>query len=502
MNPFDMKLLDFRLHDFTRYSWASDLARNVWQPRFEKIMAWWERVEWLSVAAGLRGCALKIVHAAALPELSDEMRRHGLSTAPLGKVSATQASYAATQTEAKDGGPFAYRVVVGPAANVEQFQSAWNANRQAEVGALLGYPACCADFFERVWCEERLIDTTWPMARNTASKTATGERVISVECAPQANILLRWLGLRAVFHLPCRFDCEATVGMADQLLALGREEGYAREVEWLLEALSWPVEWSALHGIAEVKTPVLKVAALTDATAEKYVVRRQGCSYPAEGARGLTFPYTRPLRLRLSDSEGFRRGVRNPIHVSSIGRRERAEKSEWFYADNGFASESDMHAAHEPVLKLAASALAGAQGPVLDLGCGNGALLRKIRHLCPSTVPFGVEIDAAKVAHARALLPEFACNFFAGDIFETDAPWAEGRRYALVILMLGRLLEVSREGADRLTSRLKQHAGTLLVYSYDAAGSPGDPLRPLAEKAGLWLLTSNEPAHVRLAAIP
>jgi hypothetical protein len=430
-------------------------------------------------------------------------------------VAATQAPYAATQAEAKEGAPFAYRVAIGTAANVEKFKEAWDAERQREVGALLGYPPCCADFFERVWCEEGLIDTTWPMAVNTASKAEAGARLVAVECAPQSNILLRWLGLRAVFHLPCRFDCEATIRTADGLLALGREDGRALEVGWLLEALSWPVEWSALHGIAEVKTPVVKVAALTDATAEKYVVRCQGRSYPAEGARGLSFPYARPSRLRLSDSEGFRRGVSNPIQVSSIARREpkqksdattqepeRPQESERLYTDNGFASESDMDAAHEPLLKLAASALAGAEGAVLDLGCGNGALLGKIRRECPAAVPFGVEIDAAKVGRARALLPEFASNFFAGDIFETDAPWAEGRRYALVILMPGRLLEVSRESAERLTSLIKQNADALLVYSYDAAGSAHDPLATLAERAGLRLISSDGPAHVRLASIP
>ena len=64
------------------------------------------------------------------------------------------------------------------------------------------------------------------------------------------------MGARAVSHLPCRFDCEKTVALGQQLIEVGRKAGYERAMDWLLDVLSWPVEWSALHGIAELKTPV------------------------------------------------------------------------------------------------------------------------------------------------------------------------------------------------------------------------------------------------------
>ena len=64
----------------------------------------------------------------------------------------------------------------------------------------------------------------------------------------------------------------------------------------LVELLSWPVEWSGLHGIAEVKSPVLEVCTRTDATAAKYVVCWMGDRIPEEGASGLKFPYKIPAR--------------------------------------------------------------------------------------------------------------------------------------------------------------------------------------------------------------
>src|SRR5262249_56063041 len=96
---------------------------------------------------------------------------------------------------------------------------------------------------------------------------------------------------------------------AEACLAVGGESGSEEEMDWLLEVLDWPTEWSALHGIAEIRTPVLKIIPRTDATPHKYVVRWQGRNYPAEGAHGLGFPYrlSRPPLLTLSP--GFQRGL-------------------------------------------------------------------------------------------------------------------------------------------------------------------------------------------------
>ena len=52
-SSFGIKRLAFRLPDFTRYTWVSDLARNVWQPRIARIIVAWQEIEWLAVAAGL-----------------------------------------------------------------------------------------------------------------------------------------------------------------------------------------------------------------------------------------------------------------------------------------------------------------------------------------------------------------------------------------------------------------------------------------------------------------
>jgi hypothetical protein len=84
--------------------------------------------------------------------------------------------------------------------------------------------------------------------------------------------------------------------------------GFDEELAWAEEIVSWPLEWSALHGIAEIKTPILKLAVRTDATVGKHVIRWHGLGLPAEAARGIGFAY-RPPRNALTKSAGYRRGL-------------------------------------------------------------------------------------------------------------------------------------------------------------------------------------------------
>ena len=197
------------------------------------------------------------------------------------------------------------------------------------VGALLGYPPCCRSSFVRFCGEEGLTDLTWPAALHSAAVPAAARRPAQ-QAAPEqvethiravggvtdANLLWSRLGVRSVSHIPCSFDCDPTRTLGTAMRNLMRELGFVEESRWLEAILEWPVEWSALHGIAETKTPILKIASQTHATANKYVVRRAGSGYPEEGARGVRFPYRRG-RARLTGSAAFERGLTHALRVRS-----------------------------------------------------------------------------------------------------------------------------------------------------------------------------------------
>ena len=286
------------------------------------------------------------------------------------------------------------------------------------------------------------MDTTWRMAHARCLDKAP--RTIEIDGPPQANVLLRWLGVRAVPHLPCRADCDDTIRLADDMLRLGRDAGFAAEAAWMMEVLSWPVEWSALHGIAEIRTPIAKAVTRTDATAQKRVVCRRGRGYPAEGARGVVFPFRGAVAP----------GVRETLLAPAIVHR----RDHSSHDDNGFSSEIAKRAAHRPIVERACEHFGGLPGRVLDLGCGNGVLLNTIRAANARLVPYGVDADASKIERARQMLPGFAANFYAGDMFDPDAHWP-GVAFDLILLMPGRLLEVEAARGDRLRAWLRAQEG-------------------------------------------
>jgi 2-polyprenyl-3-methyl-5-hydroxy-6-metoxy-1,4-benzoquinol methylase len=488
-----MERLDFALPDFTRLSWVSDQAREVWGPRIGRIGQAWFDIEWLSVLAGIRACGLKVASPEQFVAQAGEWAKHGLSGLPLAVQGLSAYSYSSTSTQPEPGKPIVFRIVIGRPSDITEFKEAWDAHDDERIGQLLGYPPCCYQFYRQVWVDEGKVDTTWPMALDSVSST-DGERCLEVNGPPEANILWRWMGVRAVPHLPCRFDCQATVELGQKLIEVGRTNGYGQEMDWLLEILSWPVEWSALHGIAEIRTPILKVSACTDATPLKYVVQRPGQAYPTEGAQGLGFPYRMPFQPLLTESAGFQRGMENPIEPQS-------PYPAWYASDNGFSSRLAMDRAHQPIVELAVATLSGRGDNVLDLGCGNGALLQKILEANPDVVPFGLDFEAEPVEHARLLLPEYADNFRQGDMFQSDWPWSEGRRYALIILMPGRLLEVEPQRAAGLREQLREYCDQLLVYAYGDWLTRYGNLQGLAEQAGLSLLNADAEAVASPATV-
>lgn len=460
-----MQRLPFQLPDFTRRQWVSPRARGVWEPRLQAIGRVWSEIERESVAVGVRGAHLGNVTPGELPEASAWAARHGLSLVPL-RILARAGDYSATTRDPRPGEAWDYRAVYLHAQTAAGWVDAWQRSDDFTMAGMLGYPACCRHFFQRVWVEAGQVDTTWAMC---------GDLGVIRECNhhdvdPLNQILGRWAGYRAVPHLPCSWDCAPTREFGRQLLELGDELGYAEEMGWLREALSWPHEWSALHGIAEVRSPILRISTRTDATPVTYTVRIHSDSYPEAGARGTRFPF-RTWREE-------RRQAAQLDRSSDFGKKMTRGQP----GRNGFASAPAMDTAHAALIQAAAPRV-GMISSIVDLGAGDGTLLSRLGEALGADRLAGVEVDAVRAAAAVA-----GTEIRHADIRDVAA-W-DGRA-DLVVLMPGRLEEMDAESRRAVARALSERAGGLLLYAYgdwlDRAGGLGPLVArtlPLAKPAG------------------
>lgn len=369
--------------EFTRTTWSSAAAQQVWQPRIQAAAKAWMEVEVLSVMSGYRQAALVFGR-----EIADQFKLPVVQVGP-------------------------NRFAVGPMQM--ELKQAMEDRDDDTVGRLLRFPACCRNFFDQTW-GAGMQDTTWEMAHTTGHE-------VTVSGPVEANILGRWLGIRWVPHLPCSFMCNATVRAGEVYRDLMRELSpeYAKVVD---EVLNWPVEWSALHGLAEIKHPVVKAISRTTYTARKFTVRRNGTMYPAEGARGIAFPY----RVDIPQPMKFIR----PSH-----------------AVNGFSSAKAMDAAHAMVMQAVA---AGPVERLIDLGCGNGLLMDKLFHMLNVPVE-GIEADASKASGDDRII--------VGDL-RYIARLTVNMPIDTVVVSVNRFREI-----PELEQWCRTRARRTVVYSYD-----------------------------------
>jgi SAM-dependent methyltransferase len=114
-------------------------------------------------------------------------------------------------------------------------------------------------------------------------------------------------------------------------------------------------------------------------------------------------------------------------------------------------------------------------GTFLDIGCANGYLLECVRKWTAErglkVVPYGLDISAKLVELARARLPQFSDNIYAGNSWD----WVPPRRFDFVRTELVYVPgELQTEYVNRLLSEIVSAGGSLLVAEYRSRSQPAD----------------------------
>lgn len=88
------------------------------------------------------------------------------------------------------------------------------------------------------------------------------------------------------------------------------EVGLDQESDDIRTILTWPVSWSSLHGIQEIRTPLFKIAKNDPSYhPEKVTVHFLGKDLPKEMPEGLEFPYERSKSRKITGSKSFKKGM-------------------------------------------------------------------------------------------------------------------------------------------------------------------------------------------------
>ena len=286
------------LPPFVRLAWVSESARASWQPRLTALAAAVSTVEWLSVAEGARACAIVEVAGTQRAATQAAWAKRGLAALELARGRPSPPAL-------RHGAVFA----VGRSETVEAAQAIWAAGDDEGLGAALGYPQCCVSAVCRGPAGRR--DGAWLMAAPAADG-----RPAPPAAGPAALNPLWWeLGLAAIPHWACHPGCQESVAIAATFSALADDAGLGDDWRCLHEVLSWPAEWTARHGIAELKTPVLKMATATTVSHELWRAAWAGTSYPDEGATGVRFPYRAPRHLPLTSTNSASSAAVEPTPV-------------------------------------------------------------------------------------------------------------------------------------------------------------------------------------------
>lgn len=398
-----MNRLEFKLPEFTRVVWASAKHRESWEGKIRDIAYAWLQIERSTVGVTRRG-ALQSIKPENLLDFQAYCHHAQIEFAIIQQEGMSPV-YGNASVPVIQGRPWQYRVYMGE--KPKEFLLAWQDSDQRKIGEMLGYPECCTEFFLKYWTDLGWRDLTVPMLQNGPD---TGP--------PTCNILLRHLGIRPVFHLPCSFACSETARVAAEIIQHGCKMGYGVEMRWLEQILSWSLQWSSLHGVAITTTPALKIIYSTDALAE-------------------------PIELNRVMKTSMLDGIRDT------------------WTDNGFASYGAMRQAHNLVLGTLSHVLLDS-GRILDLGCGNGALLEQITQANPHLIPHGIEMDPVRARRAKERI---GSNITQGNIFEREDIIAKG--YQVVFISVNRFREVPSGKADLLLRYLRDHTKYLIICSYE-----------------------------------
>lgn len=273
-------IYETHLHDFCRISWVSEEAKAYWYPRIQCLTTLFQNQAIDLTTKEVFPLLIKRLYPHEVDELSEQLQKSSLEINHL----------RGTREKLLEIFPITFlndqvkeTILIGKKKHVDKALEAFNKSDSNKFLEIIGMPICCIKSY---------LEGLQTTIHNGLLRTILKEQK-KKELNNQllSYLLYKPLGLDLLQYEPCFFDCQQSERNINNVINTLVEKGYNHEMFWLKEILSWPISWSGLHGIAEVKTPINKFMYNIDATAKKVELIITGSNYPKLGAKGLAFPY-------------------------------------------------------------------------------------------------------------------------------------------------------------------------------------------------------------------
>lgn len=258
-----------RVRDRVRLSFVGAPQRAAWEARLERARSAESIAALEAVAAGDAAVGRARVSDGALFALHTRAAERGLHLLDLGVAAAGQF----------------HEVAIGRRADVEAYRRAVQAGDAAAAARLAGVPTCCAAAAVR-----RAETGAAPLWDYATAGAALDSGAADVRSHPLANPFLRAAGISFLPHVPCGPGCEPSLRLAERRRDLARaaDEDAAQDAAAIL---AWPLEWTSLHGLVEIKTGIVRLVHPDGYSAGMRRARFWGPAPAPDAALGLGFAF-------------------------------------------------------------------------------------------------------------------------------------------------------------------------------------------------------------------
>lgn len=269
-----------KLQPFFRVSWTSAQAASIWAPRIARIRTMLGRQRRHLIEKGVIGYYQDSLFAHQEDRLIKQLEEVDLDYTSLHNNHYTLHNlihHSKLEDQAK------HTYFAGKKATIHLIKESILSNSKEALFALSGMATCCAKTYQSFLESGYHDPLTW---------LAVNRKRFPMKTMYKAGRFM----LGQAFEMPLipLFACDPECDHAEahwQNIIKHLKQVVPDPTNWLEEILDWPMHWSALHGCAELKTPVAKIIYRCDATSDKQEIRFEGNTYPEEGERGLAFPY-------------------------------------------------------------------------------------------------------------------------------------------------------------------------------------------------------------------